>query len=193
MAHQQARTVWDETPPPPPRSSPAKPDDLDRYTAPRGSRNRARASTSDDLSYDNELPDLEYGYGEVDAAAETVPARRVLDTGPPPLPDYDDIPLTPNAPQTIVEELNRAQRLSLAGKKERRTVLLDFKELEAGKTAEDGESRFDWRDRSLSQRQAKAEGERWFPDKAVDRVPADKGRLEWGLPFFDELRRYKNQ
>ena len=66
-------------------------------------------------------------------------------------------------------------------------------ELEAAPQPLDGESRFDWRNRALSQRRMKADGERWFPDMAVDRIPAEKGRLEMGQPFYEELQRYKEQ
>jgi len=71
--------------------------------------------------------------------------------------------------------------------------MVNLPEMDVGQDPAEGQSRFDWRDRALSQRRAKARGNRWFPDMAVDRIPAVKGKLEFGQPFHLELTRYKNQ
>lgn len=57
----------------------------------------------------------------------------------------------------------------------------------------DGESRFDWRQRSLSQTKKAKRGMRWFPEHHFERVQPEKEKLTWGDAFHDELERYKTQ
>jgi hypothetical protein len=131
-------------------------------------------------------------------AEEVLPVRKVqVESGPPPLLDLDDIPTKPNGlfnPDATEWRGDQSVRVEReAAKRLRRRVRSNLAELEASPQGLDGESRFDWRNRAVSQRQSKAEGERWFPDMAVDRIPAEKGRLEMGQPFYEELQRYKDQ
>ena len=57
----------------------------------------------------------------------------------------------------------------------------------------DGESRFDWRDRSVSQLKKKIVNNTWYPDHHFDRIQPEKQKLTWGDTFYEELERYRAQ
>lgn len=137
------------------------------YDVPPGAVSSSSASLGP-----SDLPDLPAGY---------------FDGGNDVLPDYD----APTAPADTAKAKVKAKRKSR--KAMRRHIMPDLPPLPVGELPEDGQSRFDWRDRALSQTGVKAEGERWFPDRVVERVQADKTKLTWGDMYFEELERYKQQ
>jgi len=79
----------------------------------------------------------------------------------------------------------------------RRRVTPNLPPLPEGELPPDGQSRFDWRQTSLSSGfglGAKKDGDLWYPHLAkIKRVDAVKGKLEVGDVFRDEIDRYENQ
>jgi len=79
----------------------------------------------------------------------------------------------------------------------RRRVAPNLPPLPEGELPPDGQSRFDWRQTSLSSGfglGAKQDGDLWYPHLAkIKRVEAIKGKLEVGDVFRDEIDRYENQ
>jgi hypothetical protein len=79
----------------------------------------------------------------------------------------------------------------------RRRVTPNLPPLPEGELPPDGQSRFDWRQTSLSSGfglGAKKDGDLWYPHLArIKRVDAVKGKLEVGDVFRDEVDRYENQ
>jgi hypothetical protein len=79
----------------------------------------------------------------------------------------------------------------------RRRVTPNLPPLPQGELPPDGQSRFDWRQTSLSSGfglGAKKDGDLWYPHLArIKRVEAVKGKLEVGDVFRDEVDRYENQ
>jgi hypothetical protein len=83
-------------------------------------------------------------------------------------------------------------------RKRRRRVTPNLPPLPKGELPPDGQSRFDWRETSLSSEfglgKKKTEGDLWYPHLAkIKRMEAVKGKLEVGDVFRDEIERYENQ
>lgn len=82
-------------------------------------------------------------------------------------------------------------------RKRRRRITPNLPPLPEGELPPDGQSRFDWRQTSLSSGFGlgkKKEGDLWYPHLArIKRVGAVKGKLEVGDVFRDEVDRYENQ
>lgn len=111
----------------------------------------------------------------------------------PDLSDLPDLPpgfLDAGLPIDGPSTHGKAKRKARA----RRNIMPDLPPLPVGEMPRDGESRFDWRTRALSQmKRAHKAGTRWFPNDAFERVAAEKSKLTWGDVYHDELERYKQQ
>lgn len=169
IATEHRQETW--LPPPPP--TPASGDDLEPLEI-------------DWLPSESDF-DAEYGTGL--SAAGSAPAS----TSGPELPDLPELPpgfLDVEPPFDGPTAQSKAKRKVRA----RRNLIPDLPPLPVGEMPRDGESRFDWRTRALSQmKRRNTNGTRWFPDKAFERVAAEKTKLTWGDVYHDELERYKQQ
>ena len=109
------------------------------------------------------------------------------DLPPPPVDDYD-----PTLPSTTTSTSRRRKKRIV-----REREVAPMPPLPAGEMPEDGLSRFDWRDTSLSAKPVPdtvGRGRLWYPHLAeIRRRKADKLQLQDGDIFHDEIKRYINQ
>jgi hypothetical protein len=101
-------------------------------------------------------------------------------------------------PQPMFEEYDPTVPTGRKRTRRKRTARRELPPLPVGEFPPDGESRFDWRETSLSSGLGEGikrkEGKIWYPHLGrVRRVEAEKGVLEVGDVFYDEVERYEKQ
>jgi hypothetical protein len=133
--------------------------------------------------YDLSPPSFEHDHEIGETPFEDDPHAHIYD--PPPSSYHDEYD-----PTALSTKKGRRRH------KPKRPVV-DLPPLPTGEFPPDGESRFDWRETSLSSglgESRKSGGKIWYPHLGrVRRVDAQKGLLQVGDVFYDEVERYENQ
>lgn len=119
----------------------------------------------------------------------------------PPLADDPDAHYDPDLAASVFEPrvaeedapvLPTYEKTLKKTRRKRRAVEPETEPLPPGTVPDDGQTRFDWRAKALSQTQH-AEGVHWYPDAWRTRVPPPKTKLSEVKPLFNELQRYNDQ